>query len=607
MEAFKYGGRTTAAALAACTLALAGHAQVTQLVSIAADGTSPPNAGGSAEGVAISHDGRIVAFTSSAANLVQGDAHGTPDIFVRDRWLGTNELISISTTGTFGNAASGGPSRTVSISGDGRYVAFESNASNLVQGDTNGASDIFVRDRMSQTTELVSLGNSGNEVSDGCYWPSISDDGRYVVFQSPSMHLVANNTNGGVFLRDRQLGTTEIVSVSSSGVQADGYSYHASISGDGRYVAFLSTASNLVQVGTNGVAEVFVRDRQLGTTEIVSVSTTGLPAHGNNTAVGISSDGRYVAFASYGANLVPNDLNGSIDVFVRDRLLGTTELASVATNGAQGNSSSGSIFPISISSDGRFVAFSSFASNLVPGDTNNDYDVFVRDRVNGTTEIASVSTSGAPANQDSFQVAVSADGRFAAFATGSTNLVPGGTPFGGTLVRDRSASGATSLCDPGANGVIACPCANAPSGAGRGCDNSSLTGGASISASGFAYLSMDSLVFTTSNEKPTATSIVLQGNVLNASGIVFGQGVRCADGSLKRLYTQNASAGSITAPNLVGGDPTVSAQSSSLGDVISAGQSRWYLVYYRDPTVLGACPASSTFNATQTLRVDWSL
>jgi hypothetical protein len=118
---------------------------------------------------------------------------------------------------------------------------------------------------------------------------------------------------------------------------------------------------------------------------------------------------------------------------------------------------------------------------------------------------------------------------------------------------------------------------------------------------------MDSLVFTTSNEKPTATSIVLQGNAVNASGIVFGQGVRCADGALKRLYTQNASAGSITAPNFGGGDPTVSAQSSALGDVISAGQSRWYLVYYRDPTVLGACPAPSTFNATQTLRVDWSL
>jgi hypothetical protein len=168
-------------------------------------------------------------------------------------------------------------------------------------------------------------------------------------------------------------------------------------------------------------------------------------------------------------------------------------------------------------------------------------------------------------------------------------------------------TGFTSLCDPGVGGVIACPCGNLPGSPGRGCDNSSGTGGAILSASGVAYLSHDTLVFTTSGEKPTATSIVMQGNSLLANGVVFGQGVRCVGGTLKRLYTKTAVAGSITAPNFGAGDPAVSIRSATLGDPISAGQSRWYLVYYRDPIVLGGCPAANTFNATQTVRIDWSL
>jgi len=155
--------------------------------------------------------------------------------------------------------------------------------------------------------------------------------------------------------------------------------------------------------------------------------------------------------------------------------------------------------------------------------------------------------------------------------------------------------------------VIACPCANPPGGAGRGCDNSSATGGAALSASGVAYLSSDSLVLTTSGERPTAFSIVLQGNTLLANGVVYGQGVRCVGGALKRLFSKNAVAGGITAPDFGAGDPSISARSAAKGDVIMAGQSRWYLVYYRDPVVLGGCPAGSTFNATQTGQVTWGL
>jgi len=161
----------------------------------------------------------------------------------------------------------------------------------------------------------------------------------------------------------------------------------------------------------------------------------------------------------------------------------------------------------------------------------------------------------------------------------------------------------TNRCEPGASGVIACPCANPPSGPARGCDNSSATGGASIAGSGNPNVATDTLSLTTAGEKPSATSIVLQGTTTSATGLVFGQGVRCVTGALKRLYTQNASSGSITVPPP--GGPTISARSAALGDPITAGQNRWYLVYYRDPIVLGGCPSASTFNCTFTLEIAW--
>jgi len=167
-------------------------------------------------------------------------------------------------------------------------------------------------------------------------------------------------------------------------------------------------------------------------------------------------------------------------------------------------------------------------------------------------------------------------------------------------------SGFTSLCDPGAGGVIACPCSNPPGGPGRGCDNSAATGGAILSATGAASLSMDSLVFHTVGEKPTALSILGQWSGSSSTGAVFGMGVRCASGTLERLYSKSASGGSITAPDFGAGDQGVSARSAARGDTILAGQDRFYLVYYRDPSVLGGCPANSTFNATQTGRVSWS-
>jgi Tol biopolymer transport system component len=460
----------------------------------------------------------------------------------------------------------------------------------------------------------VSISSAGSQGDLLSALPSISGDGRFVAFQSFATNLVPGDTNGrgDVFVRDRLLGTTERVSLDSSGAQGndDSASYGLSISADGRYVVFESAATNLVPGDTGFWPDIFVRDRRLGTTERVSVDPAGLQANSWSTYSSISADGRFVAFQSYATNLVASDTNGYGDVFVRDRWMGTTVLASVDSTGSQGNRDSS--LP-SISADGRFVAFQSGAWNLVSGDTNGVVDMFVRDLQQGTTERVSVSSQGIQGDYatdlpaDSQSHWISADGRYVAFGTSSDNLVAGDTNSStDVFVRDRSYSTFTSLCDPGASGVHSCPCSNPPVGPGRGCDNSTGTGGAIFTASGIAFLSEDSVVFTAELETPTALSIVMQGNAGIPTGVVYGQGVRCLGGTIiRRLYVKEAFWGSITAPDFTAGDPQVTVRSAAEGDVIQPAESRWYLVHYRDPIVLGGCPASSTFNSTQTGQVTW--
>ena len=374
---------------------------------------------------AISSDGRYVAFGSDASNLVPGDTNESRDVFVRDRKLGTTRRVSVSSTETQGNSVSFG---LPAISSDGRYVAFGSDASNLVPGDTNRSADVFVRDRKLGITRRVSVSSTETQgngpVSFGP--PAISSAGRYVSFGSDASNLVPGDTNvsADVFVRDRKLGTTRRVSVSSTGAQGDSGSFGPVVSSRGRYVAFSSAASNLVPGDTNDSLDVFVRDRELGTTRRVSVSSTGAQGDSDGFGPAISSAGRYVAFSSAASNLVPGDTNAVQDVFVRDRDLGTTRRVSVSDTGAQGDSLS---FDPAISSAGRYVAFSSDASNLVPGDTEGTVDVFVRDRDLGTTRRVSVSSTGAQSNRISFEPAISSAGRYVAFSSAASNLVPGDT------------------------------------------------------------------------------------------------------------------------------------------------------------------------------------
>ncbi len=385
----------------------------------------------------ISSDGRYVAFQSYADNLVPGDTNEQPDIFVRDRQTGTTERVNVAADGTQANDYS----YSSSISADGRYLAFLSRASNLVPDDTNEQPDIFVRDRQTGTTERVSVATDGTQANDYSGELSISADGRYLAFASRASNLVPGDTNEqpDIFVRDRQTGTTERVSVAAEGTQANKDSWEKpTISADGRYVTFSSRASNLVPDDTNEQWDIFVRDRQTGTTERVSVASDGTQANNGSYSSSISADGRYVAFASWANNLVPDDTNERPDIFVRDRQTGTTERVSVAADGTQANSTSW--YP-SISADGSHVAFQSDANNLVPGDKNDLEDIFVRNRQTGTTERVSVATDGTQANSMSSSPSISADGSQVAFQSDASNLVPGDTNDASDIfVRDFAAS-----------------------------------------------------------------------------------------------------------------------------------------------------------------------
>lgn len=397
---------------------------VTSLVSVGSDGVQG-NDFSYAPG--ISADGRYVVFESGATNLVATDVHGVKSVYVRDLLLGTTEIVSVDSSGVPGNDFSD----CQAISADGRFVAFRSQASNLVPDDTNGVTDIFVHDRVLGTTQRVSVSSSGEQGNAEIYYTptSLSADGRYVAFGSTASNLTPHDVNGhseDVFVRDVVAGTTELVSADAFGDSGNGWSIDPAISADGRYVAFRSEAANLVPDDTNGASDAFVRDRLAGTTERVSVNSAGEQANSAAWSPGMSADGRFVAFGSVASNLTPDDANDCWDVFVRDRETSTTSLASVSTWGGSGNSAypANNWTPV-ISDDGRYVAFGSTASGLVPGDTNGIEDVFVRDRLAGITERLTVGLGSEQGSGNS--PAISADGRWVVYRSYSPNLVEGDT------------------------------------------------------------------------------------------------------------------------------------------------------------------------------------
>ncbi len=370
----------------------------------------------------MSGDGRYVAFDSSSSNLVANDTNNAHDVFVHDRQTETTTRISIASDGTQGNNNSSSPS----ISADGRYVTFVSYSTNLVANDTNGEGDIFVHDRQTGNITKVNITSDGTQGNNHSSAPSISADGRYVAFQSDASNLVANDTNyaSDVFVHDRQTATTTIVSVASNGTQGNSYNEFPSISEDGRHVAFTSYSNNLVTNDNNVRRDVFVHDRQTGETTMVSVASDG--THGNTFSKdpSISADGRYVAFWSWSNTLVDNDTNDVYDIFVRDRQTETTTRVSVASGGTQASANGRKP---SISPDGRYVAFSSSSPDLVTNDTNNVEDIFIHDRQTGTTTRVSHDSNGAQGELTSYYPSISADGQYVAFTSVASILVTGDT------------------------------------------------------------------------------------------------------------------------------------------------------------------------------------
>ena len=434
----------------------------TERVSVANDGTQPNR---ESENPSISADGRFVVFDTAATTIVPGDMDYHGHVFIYDRATGTVEKIG---TG-LGGAEPDWDNFDPAISGDGAHVAFASCATNLISGDTNGKLDVFVMDRDTRVVQRVSVASNGDQGNDDSYRPSISANGRYVAFCSLATNLVAGDTNGAtdIFVHDCETGETERANVASDGTQADGESETPAISADGRRVAFSSGASSLASGDPSGDEDVYVHDRVTGETERISETDLGAPADDRSFEPSISCDGRYVVFLSAATNLVPGDTNLRSDVFVRDRLTGETERVSMAGDGGQANDH---VNLAVISPDGRYVAFESLATNLLPDVVAPGGGVYIRDCMNGEIWPANVATDGTWGNEGAFVqlgMALSFGGRAVAFCSMATNLVPGDTNgWADVFVHDRGGPSFADIppCHWAHDAVISCAEANVVTG-----------------------------------------------------------------------------------------------------------------------------------------------
>jgi Tol biopolymer transport system component len=405
----------------------------TSLVSVTVDGA--PAAGTSGR-PSVSTDGRYVAFASTAPNLVRGDNNGVSDVFVRDRQTGVTTRVSVSSAGVEANGVSGNPS----ISGDGRYVVFESRATNLITVNPGGFQNIYERDLVTGRTQRINCSDSQFTQPDGdSADPVISADGQHVAFDSVAGNLGGADTNGvsDVFRWDRHdwgFSSPTMISRNQFFYQGDGPSWGPSISADGSVVAYTSDATDLdVRADSNNSSDVFVYD---GRTTLVSRGFDGKLGNGASRDATLSADGKHIVYESYATNLVPDDTNGRPDLFTaRIRYWDTNSRVNVDPAGAVAG---GAIGPrASISADGRYVAFSSGEDGLAANDINGTWDVLVRDTVAGATSLVSTTSGGTPGDNFSDEPSISTDGQHVAFKSQASNFVPG-VPAGSanTYVRD---------------------------------------------------------------------------------------------------------------------------------------------------------------------------
>lgn len=416
---------------------------VTRLVSL---NSAETQSNGASNQVDVSDDGRFVVFTSASNNLVSPDSNGvTANVFVRDRRTGQTQKVDRSSTGTQDGTFS---AQAASISGDGQFVAFDSQQTVLVTGDTNGLQDVFVGPNpLPDQPSRINLAPDRSEADSFTLAVSADLEGRWTAFDSGATNLVPGDTNGlfDVFVHDARTGVSVRASIRETSTEADGLNTDPSLGWDGRFVSFTSEATNLIDPGvsppgdTNGVADIYVRDLRSEFTQRVSVDSVGVQANGASSDSALSADGRYVAFVSAATNLIDGgtDDNASNDVFVHDRLLGDTTRVSVGKRGLESNGPSSDP---AISPDGRYVVFSSLATNLIEGVTPPAArHVYLHDTLFGTTELVSVDTGGTIGDGDSTLPAVSEGGTFVAFRSAATNLVGGdGNGAADVFLRDRT-------------------------------------------------------------------------------------------------------------------------------------------------------------------------